>query len=305
MKRIAGIDIGTNSVLYSLFEVKGKNIFREAYFKRHSPRIGRKLAGSRRPMITDENYAVLRRIISRNIHHARREGAIDILIAATNPFRLARNGREVKDRLEADLGCKIDILSSDQEAYLSFLAAAGKLNRNQTAVIMDIGGGSTELVVYRGDKRLAFVSLPEGAVSLTEKFNSRLRIDPNDLARFEKYLSRYDKKTNAIRPYLDNPIKLVGGTTTALAYLKNENVLSRPRGVILSQREIADYVNLLARRSLTSRRQLLKIDKKRAEIIFAGAFWCNYLFKVLEIKKAGAVPRGLRHGVVMDFLRRQ
>jgi exopolyphosphatase/guanosine-5'-triphosphate,3'-diphosphate pyrophosphatase len=305
MKRIAGIDIGTNSVLYSLFEVKGKSIFREEYLERHSPQIGRKLAGSRRPMITEGNYGILKRILYRNIRHAIREGAIDILVAATNPFRLARNGREVKDRLEADLRCTIDILSSDQEAYLSFLAAAGKLNRNQTVVVMDIGGGSTELVVYRGDKRLAFVSIPEGAVSLTEKFNSRLRVELENFARFEKYLSKYDKKANAIRLYLGNPIKLVGGTTTALACLKNENVLSRPRGVILSQREIADYASLLARRSLTSRRQLLKTDKKRAEIIFAGAFWCNYLFKVLEIKKADAVPRGLRHGMVMDFLQQQ
>ncbi len=304
MKKIAGIDIGTNSVLYSLFAVRGKRILEELYFERHSPRIGHNLAGQSKPEITDSDYRKLKKIIAANIRHAEEESADEILIAATNPLRLAANGREVKNRLESDIGYPVAILSSNHEAFLSFLAAAGRLNEDQTAVVIDMGGGSTELVVYRGEKRMAFVSLPEGAVSLTERFDSQKKINTDNFADFEKYLTRYNKKTYVIREYLDNPIKLVGGTSTALAYIKNKNILRKPNGVILTRGEIGKCVNLLAAMTLAERRQLLNIDKKRAEIIFAGAFWYKHLFNILGIGKAVATPRGLRHGLVLDFLSR-
>lgn len=305
MKYIAGIDIGTNSVLYSLFEIKGSKIARDLYFERHSPRIGSKLAGNDRPLITDISYINLKKIIEKNIRHALKAGAEKVLIAATNPFRLAKNGGEVKKRLENELGCKIAILSPDREAYLSFLAAAGHLGKDQTAVVIDMGGGSTELVAYRGEKRLAFISLPEGAVSLTEKFQSQHKVDPDNFEDYENYLSGYAKQVATILPYIDSPVKLVGGTSTALAWLKDSDILSKPSGITLTGKDIKRSVALLAPLTLTRRRQLLGIDKNRAEIIFAGAFWYVYLFKILGIKRAVATPRGLRHGLVMDFLGRQ
>jgi exopolyphosphatase/guanosine-5'-triphosphate,3'-diphosphate pyrophosphatase len=305
MKKIAAIDIGTNSVLYSLFEVKGKADIRELHFQRHSPRIGGRLAGRRKPTITGENYAVLKTILVRDVDHAMKAGADDILIAATNPLRLAKNGRQVRKRLQLDIGHQVSILSSDREAHLSFLGAVGRLDRAETAVVIDMGGGSTEFVVYRGHRRQAFVSIPEGAVSLTEKFDSQTKARREDFPEFEKMLCRYRKRADIIRPYLDAPIYLVGGTSTALAYLKDEHIHQKRRGVLLTRREISRYVEVLADLSLTCRRQLLAIDKKRAEIIFAGAFWYNYLFKVLNITKARATPWGLRHGMAIDFLDRE
>ena len=299
---MAGIDIGTNSVLYSLFAVSGKRIVDELYFDRHSPRIGRALAGQSHPEVPDSDYCKLKKIIGSNVTHARKSGADQILIAATNPLRLAINGREIKKKLESDLGVRLDILSPDREAYLSFLGAAGRLREDQTAVVIDMGGGSTELVVYRGEKRLAFVSIPEGAVSLTERFNSRRKVNPDNFADFDSYLARYKKRLEVVREYLDHPIKLVGGTSTALAYIKDKNVLEKPRGVSLTGDDMSGFVNLLAAKNLAERRQVLALDKKRAEIIFAGAFWYKYLFNVLEVVRAVATPRGLRHGMVLDFL---
>jgi len=304
MKKIAAIDIGTNSVLYSLFEIKGGKIGEESYFQRHSPRIGSKLAGQKRPIISEESYAALKKILTQNTGHALRHGADKILIAATNPLRLAQNGRKIRQRLESELESEIVILTPEREAYLSFLGAVGALRKDQTAMVIDMGGGSTELVVYQGDERKAFLSLPEGAVSLTERFKSTGKVDSGKFPIFEKYLSRYDKKLDLVRPYVHFPIKLVGGTSTALAYLKDHNILQKPKGVVLTNGEIEHFAGLLASMNLGRRRQLLGIDKKRAEIIFAGAFWYSYLFKILSLKKAVATPRGLRHGMAADFVRR-
>ncbi len=303
MKKIASIDIGTNSALYSLFEVRGRNIAGELYFERNSPRIGRQLAGKSRALITETSYSHLKKIMVRNIRHARRNDAEAILIAATSPLRRARNGREIKKRLESELGEKMVILSADREAFLSFLAAAGRPRKDRKMIVIDMGGGSTELVVYREETRLAFISIPEGAVSLTERFETGERINHNDFEIFEKYLSRYDKKALSIGSHLDAAVRLVGGTTTALGWLKDNYILQKPQGVTLTPADLDRFVDRMASSNLAERRHLLEIDKKRAEIIFAGAFWCRYLFKLLGLNRAAAIPRGLRHGMVMDFLR--
>jgi exopolyphosphatase/guanosine-5'-triphosphate,3'-diphosphate pyrophosphatase len=305
MLKIASIDIGTNSVLYSLFEVKGRDRIREAYFERHSPRIGSHLAGRKKPVITREAYANLKQILVRNIGHAIRSGAEDIIMAATNPLRLARNGRKIRQQLQRELGYAVSILSPEREAYLSFLGGVGRLPKGRAAVMIDMGGGSTEFLVYRGQTRQAFLSLPEGAVSLTEKFDSRTKIHPDDFPAFERRLSKYDKRIDMVRRRLQGQIYLVGGTSTALGYLKDDSILDKRRGVMLTRRDIDGFVDKLGGMSLTGRRRLLTIDKKRAEIIFAGAFWYRYLFKVLDIKSARATPWGLRHGMALDFLERE
>jgi exopolyphosphatase/guanosine-5'-triphosphate,3'-diphosphate pyrophosphatase len=302
--RIAGIDIGTNSVLYSLFEVRGKKITAEVHEQRYSPRIGQKLAGMIKPAITRDNFMNLKKLMGKIVRHARSHGAEHILIAATNPFRIAQNGQQAQCCLEKEIKEPVVILTPEREAYLSFLAAAGRLQSNRTAMTIDMGGGSTELVVYRGKTRKAFVSIPEGAVSLTEAFDSTGKVDPGAYPEFETYLAKYDKQIASVAQYASAPIWTVGGTSSILGYLKDERIFDRPRGVVISQTELDGYIALLGRLGITCRRQLLTVDKKRAEIIFAGAFWYSYLFKRLGVTKVTATPRGLRHGIVLDFLDR-
>ena len=302
MKKIAAIDIGTNTVLYSLFAVAGRSRLREIHFERHAPRIGSRLAGAKRPRLTEETYRELYRILSRHVRHAKRNGAAEILLAATNPLRKAQNGREIARRLAAELGYPVTILTPSQEAFLSFLGATGGIHHKQITVVIDLGGGSTEVAAYRGGKQLAFVSLPEGAVSLTERLGTSRRVCPDDFQHFDAILARYDKTAAGVIPYLSENVLLVGGTSSALAYIKDIRFIHRPRGVMLTDHDLERFTCLLADSSLTERRRLLALDPKRAEIIFAGAFWLRHLFKVLNIKRAYATARGLRHGLALAFL---
>ncbi len=301
MQPIAAIDIGTNSVLYSLFALQNK-ILNEIHFERHSPRIGSRLKGATRPRINDDSYNNLLKILSRIIRHAKENKTDDFLIAATNPLRLAQNGPAVRKRLESDLGLPVEILTSAREARLSFLGAVGKLRPNQTATVIDLGGGSTEFVDFRGDRRRLFVSLPEGAVSLTERFDSVGSVTLDRFAEFENYLSRYRPRIMRLKPYLKYGLTLVGGTTSALAQMKNPKFLTDRKKTTLHQSDINLLVKTLAPLNTACRRRLLETDKKRAEIIFAGAFWLGYLFNILDIKKGEATPRGLRHGLVAEHL---
>ncbi|MCK5127080.1 MAG: hypothetical protein KAR42_12575 [candidate division Zixibacteria bacterium] len=302
MKKIASVDIGTNSVLYSLFDVTGKNRLTETHFERHSPRIGSNMTGSKKPRITETNYQTLLKIIRRIVKHADKNQAEAVLIGATNPFRIAQNGTQIKKSLEWEIGVPVNILTPKQEAEMSFLGAIGPLADNKTSMIIDLGGGSTEFVAYRGKQRTVFKSIPEGAVSLTEKFDTRLEADKKRFSEYEASLKGYNRSLAGIKRHVDGKIVLVGGTSSALAWLLDNSFHLKAKGTDISLKELTFLVNMISGLNLTCRRQLLSIDKKRAEIIFAGAFWLLYLFNRLDIKKVQASPRGLRHGMALEFL---
>ncbi len=304
MKKLAAIDIGTNTVLYSLFAVRGGERLTELHFERHSPRIGQMLKGERRPQITEERYRDVQRLLKRHLNHAGKNGAEAVLIAATNPLRLASNGRAVQKRLQSDLGVAVAIISPEEEARLSYLGAIGGYDENRTALVIDMGGGSTEFVSYKGHRRQVFLSVPEGAVSLTERFDSAGKIDPAAFPVYEAYLSLYGRRLARVRPYAVLDTILVGGTASALAAMKDSRFPGCPRGVLLGRNDIMRMIDHLADLSLSGRRRALAIDPKRAEIIFAGAFWLGFLYKSLRLSKARAVARGLRHGLALDYLKR-
>ncbi|MEE9442434.1 MAG: hypothetical protein V3V99_07180 [candidate division Zixibacteria bacterium] len=302
MNKLSVIDIGTNSVLFSIFDVKSN--IKEIHFKRFSPRIGENLKGNKHPRISDENYKNFLKMLKRLKTFSIKQGAERIIIAATNPLRLAQNGQAIRRRLEIDLENEVRVLSPEEEAYLSFIGAVGFHRGNKFAGVIDLGGGSTELISYKGANRKAFISLPEGAVSLTEIFDARSKVNENRFYEFENYLSRYNESIAAVRPFMSARIHLVGGTSSVLAFLLDNQFHNRTEGLNIPLSRLSDLVKNLASRSLASRRKLLAVDKKRAEIIFAGAFWLLYLFKQLNIETAIASPRGLRHGLAREFVRR-
>lgn len=302
MNKLSVIDIGTNSVLFSIFDIQ--NNLEEVHFERFSPRIGKNLKGNKRPRISDENYKSLLRILRKLKSFSAKQGAEQLIIAATNPLRLAQNGQAVKHQLETDLNNEVRILSSEQEAFLSFIGAVGFYRGNRFAGVVDLGGGSTELISYKGGNRKAFISLPEGAVSLTEIFDTRSKVDEKRFSEFEKYLSRYDDSIMAVKPFMKSRIHLVGGTSSALAHMLNSKFYDLADGLEISHSKLFELTKHMASLNLSSRRKLLTEDKKRAEIIFSGAFWLLYLFKQLNIETAIATKCGLRHGLAREFVRR-
>ncbi len=302
MPLFATIDIGTNSVLYSLVEARKRGRLNEIYFERHSPRIGKNLASKKSAVIDDDSFSALLKIMRRLVRHAKKHKANHVLIAGTNPFRKARNGKAIAEKLGNEIGQVVRILSPDDEARISFMGAVGTLRPDQSAGVIDLGGGSTEFVVYQGTRRKLSVSLPEGAVSLTERFKTESTVDTSRFGQFDKYLAAYKNGLQRIGTILPTKTLLVGGTSSALALIKFPDFieLNTPRPLTVSDINLS--MRCLAPMTAAVRRKLLQADKKRAEIIFAGAYWLATVYKYTGLIKAEATPHGLRHGLVREFM---
>lgn len=229
----------------------------------------------------------------------------------TSAMRDARNSAEVRARYRTRLGLDIRVISGAEEAAYSFLAVQRGLDLGgQELLVLDVGGGSTELI--RGNRAgvSGAVSIDVGSVRLTERY---LHSDPVQAvevevmdAAIDDALARLPQRVINTEPALN----LVGiaGTFTTLAAMEKKLLHyshSEVHGSRLTLEQIRSQMRALQERSLAERKRLAGLEEKRADVIFAGA---RLVEKILARFGAGAVivsDQGVRYGLLYEVAQAQ
>ena len=232
---------------------------------------------------------------------------IDTIVAVgTSAVRDARNQTEFLKRIREEVGLTLRVLTGEEEAHYGFLGAVNSLAIGNSLVV-DIGGGSMELVRVEDRRPVKTVMLPAGAVRLTEAF---LREDPPKAAEI-RTLSRYIEYLLRDLSWIEGgpgeSLVGMGGTIRTLAKIDQhlqDYPLDRVHGYVLSRRRLEQIVQRLAKLPLRKRRKFPGLSSDRADVILAGAL---VLFQVLEQAGYGELVvsgQGLREGVFYEhFLR--
>jgi exopolyphosphatase/guanosine-5'-triphosphate,3'-diphosphate pyrophosphatase len=225
-----------------------------------------------------------------------------ILAVGTAQARDAGNAQEFFKAIEAELGIRFQVLSGDEEAKATFVGAALPGMSPENMVVMDIGGGSTEIVQMDGGK-----SLNIGAVRMTERF---LKSDPVTDDEFWKCEAAIDDSLSEMKSLIQSSGKefvAVAGTSVTLAMLQ----LSADRfdrhqidGFEISRGDAHRLVEELKWRTIAERKAMPGMEPKRADVILAGALIFWRAMEVLGFKKAVVSTRGLRYGVLKTVLNR-
>lgn len=295
---LAAIDVGTNSVKMLVGEVTGQHV-KPILQRSVVTRLGEGLqaSGEISPEAAERTLAALAEL--RQLAQERsvaRVGAVGTLA-----FREARNGREFAERCRRETGVGIRILSGEEEARLSFRGAAGASGAQQVLGI-EIGGGSTQIMVGTDAKLHASWSLAMGAVTLTEAF---LRSDPPGADEMMAM-------SGAIRQHLQNVVARVGkegelvgigGTVSALLAQLRRTDGSDPRSFHQGSVPFEALSALSIHLSLktVAERERLGIEKGRADIITAGAWILTAAMSHLEATSLRASAQGLRHGLLIEM----
>ena len=166
---IASIDIGTNTMLLLIAETENSSSkFKSVLNLQRIPRIGKGLVpGSE---ISEEKINDLYNILNEYIQIISRYKCDAVLLNATNAFRIASNGMQIVKDVKDKLDLEIKIITGKEEANLSYLGATSSFKTNSNNLVIDIGGGSTELIYGARDKIEFVHSYQVGVVSGTEKF---------------------------------------------------------------------------------------------------------------------------------------
>jgi len=238
---------------------------------------------------------------------------------ATEACRRAANGDEFVRRVHAETGIALDVISAEQEARLAVLGCHVLLEPGDgPALIFDIGGGSTELVLIEpGGPRprvISWYSAPLGVVSLTE-------VEPHDFASREERLAAYARMRRRvaesftdfaarIAPHRSGRCRLLGtsGTVTTLASVH----LGLPAydrrqidGLIVpsdAMRAISEHISAL---SVPERMALPCIGQERADLVVAGCAILDEILSLWPAERLGVADRGIREGILRLLMARE
>ena len=306
--RFAGVDLGTNSIRLLVAELRPNQQLEPLLRLGESCRLGEGLETHGVIMPEAEERAT--RTLQNFVRRARSLKPQAIAVAATHALRSASNGSEVAARLSRAVDLPVEVLSGEDEARMVYGAVRHALGPDrlvEPCLVLDIGGGSVELV--RGDQNgvTSWVSLDLGCVRLSERFLVGDPPIPEELSRLETHVRSALAQHSEIFEDLKGGAG-VGGTLTAMAALNLGLVryeAGRVEGHVLDPVSIDRWSRQLAALTIQERTHLPAVGPGRADIIVAGCSILKAVLAASQLDQMTVSTRGLRYAVVRRLAERE
>ncbi len=303
--RIAAIDIGTNSLHMIVCRVRPDLSFEVIDREKDMIRLGTGGLDGRR--LADASVDAAVHTLSKFLRIAAARGVDEIVATATSAVREARNGADFVARVRHDLGLHVRVISGAEESRLIHLAVAYAVDLgSRPAIVVDIGGGSTEIVVGTAERIQHARSFKLGVIRLTERFVRSDPISPDDERRLVRHIRRQ------VGPYLRQvarrrPARVIGTSGTILS-LGALAAGARPGDDLRNLRVRAKAIARLRRRltglSLAARLKLPTADPRRADLAPAGVILLDTLLEGIGAEEIALCDVALREGLVLDYIQR-
>ncbi len=241
-------------------------------------------------------------LLNEIVREFKRDGAEAIAATGTAALRRAMNRAAFVGAAKQVLGLTVDVLSGREEAALTFAGAISgrEIYPNEAVGVMDIGGGSTELIQGKGTQPTHSTSLDLGSVYLTNQF---FKNDPPTAQETQSLKASLQDRLPLLIGGLGDrtmPWTLVSGTAVSLAMLKRGLRRYDPAAVretFLSRDDLDAAIVRLSGMSTAEIQNLPGLPPGRARFILAGTLLMRELFDVLRIEEGIVSERGLRHGL--------
>ena len=302
--RIAAIDIGSNSIRQIIADVSPDGSIRVIDEMKAAPRLGAGIEKSGRlSEIAIQNALA---ILGRMAALAKQLGAKRTEVIATSAVRGASNGQRFLDLVREETGLRIKIVDGEDEAALSFRSALAHFDLGVgRAAIIDIGGGSLELALSADGLLERLLSLPLGAIRMTEEFLSDGK--RKGLTRLRKYARRKLEKNLPVSDWRGSRVICSGGTATNLAgILLARGGMESARtvhGTVVPRVELEHIVDVLYNMSAGERQGVAGLNPARADIIVAGLAVIAEVVARLDARELVVSAYGIREGVLLQAAR--
>jgi exopolyphosphatase/guanosine-5'-triphosphate,3'-diphosphate pyrophosphatase len=304
LPRIAAIDVGTNTIRLVLAEVSPDGTYRVLDEERSMTRLGRGLYArghiGRVPFERSLDALCKMRAIAEGfeVHELR--------AVATSALREASNGAAFRREAKQRCGLDIQIIGPEEEAQLAFRSVVRHFQVDTPSLaIVDIGGGSVEVVLVAEGIVNQVHSLPLGAVRLTERY---VRSDPLKKKHWRKLKQGIDETIRAELgkpPFYPDVMVGSGGTFTNLGEMiqcEREGLFGPIRGYEIARADLDRLVDRLRETPLGARRRMCGLNPKRADIILAGAAAVARLARRLGSQRIVVNDRGIRDGLLQAMV---
>jgi exopolyphosphatase/guanosine-5'-triphosphate,3'-diphosphate pyrophosphatase len=293
MTRVAAVDLGTNSTRLLVADVDGDRLD-EVVRRLTITRLGEGVDA--RGRLLPVPIARVRNTLSDYRREAEERGATRVLAVATSAVRDAENGEAFLGEIEWSYGFATRLLDGDEEAALMLRGVLAGRSLESAALLVDIGGGSTELVLAGPDGLQASTSLDVGCVRVTERF---LASDPPS----ERELVEASAYVRSLLPAYEARSAIgVAGTVTTLATLDLGDAKydpERTHGHRIPRAVVDAWLERLAGMTLEERLQVPGIEPGRAPVIVAGLVVLREILDAYDLPEIEASERDILHGAAL------
>ncbi|WP_338211028.1 exopolyphosphatase [Lactiplantibacillus paraxiangfangensis] len=230
---------------------------------------------------------------------------LTLTAVATAATRKASNQKKFLKQVKNELGLDIDVIPGTTEAYYDYLGVVNTLPTTN-CVMVDTGGGSCELVLIINGQAKELVSLPIGAVSLSEKFDLRDKVAANELFKTMTFVDKLFNSVWWLRNGLNLPLVCLGGSNRTLAKInrrKNDFLnFEDIHGYRLRDTAIYETFDEVLGKDADQRAEVPGLAKDRADIIVGGMIPAITLMRFLDSDRMIFSQNGLREGILFEHL---
>jgi exopolyphosphatase/guanosine-5'-triphosphate,3'-diphosphate pyrophosphatase len=310
-RTIAAIDLGTNSLHMVIVQINASlPAFTIIGREKETVRLGDRdpKTGNLKPEVMERAIDTLQRFqkIARSLN------VEQIIAVATSAVREAPNGRDFLKQIANQVNLHVDLISGQEEARRIYLGVlSGMEFHSQPHIIIDIGGGSTELILGDGDEPRSLSSTKVGAVRLTGEFVTTDPISNSEFNFLQAYIrGMLERAVDELQANLkpgEKP-RMVGtsGTIETLAEIHACETLGEApspiTGYEISFKDLQGVVNRLRKLSYSERLEIDGMSDRRSEIIIAGALILQETMSMLGMESLTVCSRALREGVIVDWM---
>ncbi len=308
IRRLAAIDLGTNSFHLVIADVKSNGKFTVLGRDKEVVRLGEGMTDMKHlgeEAMTRAMETLRRFSLIAQTHDA------PIRAIATSAVREAQNADAFLRRVHEELQIEIEVVSGYEEARLIYLGVMQALPvYQQSTLLVDIGGGSTEFLIGEEGNVHYANSLKLGAVRLTRRYFSGKTLKNKDVAACRTHLiGALDPVARAIR---DRPINAVVGSSGTILNMAGMILAARGEtfnhdegNVTIGRDDLARIVEeILSRKTVGMRRGIPGLDPARADIIVAGALILEQVFAQLQLEQMVTSKYALREGILLDTVQK-
>jgi exopolyphosphatase/guanosine-5'-triphosphate,3'-diphosphate pyrophosphatase len=297
--RIAAIDMGSNTTLMLICDVQNNKITKVISDHSEMTRLSQELQADKllKPEALDrldKCLAFYREIMSRA--HVEK-----VVAVATSAARDAKNQSEFF-RITDSHAIPVQIISGDQEAKVTFVGSTFDVQDKEGVVVIDIGGGSTEIVAEQNGRVEGF-SLNVGSVRMTEQFFSSHPVRASEVASLEAFLRQELIRQRGHLPEPKNVKRAVAvaGTPTTLAMILQQITFDEEQvhGFVVTKKTVEEWLEKLAGMSIEQRCRLIGMHPKRADVMVAGLAILSSVLQFLELGELTVSTKGVRYGLAL------
>lgn len=301
LKRVASIDIGTNTILLLIAKVEEGKV--NPLFEIETvARLGEGV--QKNGILLKEAMDRSLQTLAQYLKWCQELEVQKVFTAGTSALREAKNSEDFLNLVKEKLDLPIEVISGEEEAQLSFLAVAKDLGKvKEPILVVDVGGGSTEFILGKGDQISQWISLPLGSVRFTEEF---LRSDPVQEEEWEKMERKIQEYLVTI-PHSQEPISMVavGGTATTLASVEQgleDFIAEKIHHFVLGKEALKNQLLLYRSKTIDERRKISGLPIARADVILAGGAILYLAMEELKCPSVLISCHGVRYGLLYKKL---